>query len=146
MWSNKTSTASRRLICNAASFSCGYPLIKGTFVTMCVASNPKLDTSGRGLRGGGGGRKGRKGTVGYFGKAHPYRTVGIILQQFLCIGALKAMRHFCHHFTKIHLRYSTRQSLGDLCVPRPNIELIKQCLLYQGAKTLRNSLRNDLKM
>ncbi len=30
------------------------------------------------------------------------------------------------HFTKVQHRYSTRQSLGDLCVPRPNIELFKQ--------------------
>ncbi len=46
-------------------------------------------------------------------------------------GVLKAI-YLSHQFTKIQHRYCTRQSLGDLCVPRPNIELFKQFLLYQG--------------
>ena len=36
-----------------------------------------------------------------------------------------------HQLTNVQHRYCTRQSLCDLCVPRPNIELLKQCLLYQ---------------
>ena len=47
-------------------------------------------------------------------------------------------------FKKVRHRCSTRQSLVDLCVPRPNIELFKQCLFYQSP-ILWNNLSNDLK-
>ncbi len=30
--------------------------------------------------------------------------------------------YLSHYFTKVQHRYCTRQSVGDLCVPRPNIE------------------------
>ncbi len=52
--------------------------------------------------------------------------------------------YLSQYFTKVQHRYCTRQSLGDLCVPRPNIEPFKQCLLYQGP-ILWNNLTKDLK-
>ncbi len=36
------------------------------------------------------------------------------------------------HFTTIQHNHCTRRSLSDVYVPRPNIELFKQSLLYQG--------------
>ncbi len=48
---------------------------------------------------------------------------------YICLKG-EAPFYLSHHFTKVQYRYSTRQSLCDLCVPRPNIKLFKQCLLY----------------
>ncbi len=48
------------------------------------------------------------------------------------------------HFTTIQHNHRTRRSLSDVYVPRPNIELFNQSLLYQDP-ILWNGLSTDLK-
>ena len=71
------------------------------------------------------------------------RRLGAVLM-YRCLKG-DAPFNLSHHFTKVQHSCSTRQPLGDLCVPRPNIEHFRQCVfLYQGP-ILWNDLSNQLK-